>query len=175
MELDANSLTVRVIYSWKLFINNNKERFIQEVEKCLSKNPQPSMRLGALGFYLCLFGEWEWGKSILDKVMHSTISFPHYYYGASMLYYYRKKEYEKAFTEALQYNIPSLFWGPMLRVAVLGQLNRLDEAQSNIIHLKQLKPDFESKASYLISRFVKEEELVEHVIEGLRKAGMAIN
>jgi 5,10-methylenetetrahydrofolate reductase len=62
----------------------------------------------------------------------------------------------------------------MLRVAALGQLNRLDEAKPNIAHLLQLKPEFESKARYLISRFVKENELVEHVLDGLRKAGMNV-
>jgi 5,10-methylenetetrahydrofolate reductase len=52
--------------------------------------------------------------------------------------------------------------------------NRISKAKPHIDNLKQLKPDFKSKASYLISRFVKEEELVEHVMEGLRKAGMTI-
>jgi hypothetical protein len=33
---------------------------------------------------------------------------------------------------------------------------------------------FEEKAAYLISRFVKEEKLVEQVMEGLRKAGMKV-
>jgi TolB-like protein len=172
--LEPNCLTVRVIYAWKFFINNNKERFLKEVEKCLSKNPSISMRLGALGFYLCLFGEWDRGKAILDKVMYSNISFPHYYYGASTLYYYRRKDYEKALNEVLHYNIPTLFWGPMLKVAVLGQLGRQDEVKPHLHHLKQLKPDFESKATYLIGLWVKENDLVVHIMDGLRKAGMKI-
>ena len=40
--------------------------------------------------------------------------------------------------------------------------------------LHNLVPEFESKAHYLISRFVKEEQLAEHIIEGLNKAGMKI-
>ena len=43
-----------------------------------------------------------------------------------------------------------------------------------ISDLKILKPDFENKARYLISRYVKEEELVERIIEGLQKAGLNI-
>jgi hypothetical protein len=38
--------------------------------------------------------------------------------------------------------------------------------------LKQMKPDFEKKAHYLVSRFVKEEPLVVHILEGLQKAGL---
>jgi hypothetical protein len=106
--------------------------------------------------------------------MRSNIQYPLFLLGPTMLYYYRKKDYKKSLLEANKYDVPFLFWGPMLRIAALGQLNRLDEAQPNIDHLLQLKPEFESKARYLISRFVKEDELVEHVLEGLRKAGMDV-
>jgi hypothetical protein len=60
----------------------------------------------------------------------------------------------------------------MLRAACLGQLDRLNEAKEQLLQLYSLKPDFETKAEYLISRFVKEDELVKHLIEGLEKCGM---
>ena len=91
-----------------------------------------------------------------------------------MLYYYRKKEYKQALYEVNKYDVPHFFWASLLRAAVLGQLNRIDEAANDIVHLKQLKPNFEEKASFLISRFVKEEDLVVHVMDGLRKAGMEL-
>jgi adenylate cyclase len=174
IRLEPNCLTVRVINAFRYFLNNDKSRFLQEVEKCLSKNPQISHRLGSLGFYLSLFGEWNRGKTILDKVMHSSIRFPLYYYGATTLYYYREMEYEKALKEVLNYDIPPLFWGPLLRVAVMGQLNMASEARSNIEHLLALKPEFEDNARYLISICVKEDDLAEHILEGLQKAGMRV-
>lgn len=86
----------------------------------------------------------------------------------------RINEFEKAYEEALKYDVPALFWGPMLRAATLGQLGKLSEAKEQISNLKTLKADFEEKAKYLISRYVKEEELVEKIIEGLSKAGLQI-
>jgi hypothetical protein len=174
VELDANSLSVKIVCIMKHFANNDKARFFSEVEACLKRDLNVSYRLGALGMYLSFYGEWERGKRILDHVMHSNIEYPLFLLGPTMLYHYRKKEYKRSLEEAEKYLIPSLFWGPMLRVAALGQLNRLDEAKPNIAHLLQLKPEFESKARYLISRFVKENELVEHVLDGLRKAGMNV-
>jgi len=174
LDLNPNNLTVRVINAWKNFICNDKTRYLEEADWCLSKNMHPSVRLGALGFHLTLFGEWEKGKKILDKVMNSNISFPKYYYGATMLYYYRDKKYEKALAEAKKYDVPALFWGPMLRIAVMGQLNKASEINVNIEHLLRLKPEFEKKAQYLISRFVKEDDLTDHIIEGLQKAGMQV-
>ena len=172
IKLDPNSLIVRVNLVWKCFVYNERERFFKEVDKCLSMNPISAIRLGSLGHCLSLYGDWEQGKTILDRVMSYNANFPLYYFGSTCLYYYRKKEYNKALVEANQYNIPALFWGPLLRTAVLGQLKSISEAKANIIQLKQLKPNFEEKAQYLISQFVKEEDLAEKVMEGLRKAGM---
>ena len=106
--------------------------------------------------------------------MQANISYPLYLYGATALYYYRKKQYRKALAEANKYNIPSLFWGPLLRAAILGQLGRKKEARENLDDLYQLKPDFNKKAEYLISRFVKEPAVVKHLIKGLTNAGMSI-
>jgi 5,10-methylenetetrahydrofolate reductase len=83
-------------------------------------------------------------------------------------------EYEKALKEVLNYDIPPLFWGPLLRVAVMGQLNMASEARSNIEHLLALKPEFEDNARYLISICVKEDDLVEHIMDGLQKAGLRV-
>jgi adenylate cyclase len=173
-KLDPNSLSVRIILCYKCLVYNEKERFYKEADKCLTMHPNSPMRLGTIGFHLSLYGDWERGKSILDKVMGMNVKFPRYYYGATTLYYYREKEFEKALMEANQYDMPSLFWGPMLRVAVLGQLKRIDEAKAHIDHLRLLKPDFEKKAHYLISRYVKEGELIEQVVDGLRKAGLEL-
>lgn len=172
--MDAFSLSVRVVYVMKHFACNERDKCFNEIEKCLKRDLGGSLRLGALGMYLSLYGEWERGKTILDKVMNSNIQYPLYLLGATTLYFYRKREYEKALVEAEKYVLPTLFWGPLLRVAILGQLNRLKEVKPNIAHLKKLKPDFENKAEYLISRFTKEKDLVEHVIDGLKKAGMVL-
>jgi TolB-like protein len=172
LQLDPNSLIVRIVYIYKYFVINDEERFFRETENCLSLCPKSPVRLGAIGFYLSLYGDWERGKDILDKVMHGNLRFPRFFYGATTLYHYRLKRFIEALEEANQYDVPALFWGPMLRAAVLSQLNRGEAARAQIDHLKQLKPDFEKKARYLISRYVKEEDLVEQVVEGLRKAGL---
>jgi TolB-like protein len=174
LTLDPNSLGVRIAYALKCFACNENEAYMEAVNKCLAMNLNSPMRMGILGFHLALYGEWEQGKALLDKAMDYNIGFPPFFYGATTLYYYRKYDYAKAFKEARNYDVPSLFWGPMLRASVLGQLHRKNEAQPEIQHLKSLKPDFESKADYLISRFVKEETLVDHILDGLQKAGLKI-
>ena len=174
IKLEPQDQLVRIIYAWRFFVQNQKEKFLYEIEKALDLNPNSPFRIGAIGFFLSLYGEWEKGKQLLDKAMKQNIGFPSWYYGATTVYYYRLNEFEKAYEEAIKYDIPALFWGPMLRAATLGQFERKSDAEKQISDLKFLKPDFENKARYLISRYVKEEELVERIIEGLQKAGLNI-
>ncbi len=170
-KLAPNSSIVKIVQLFKHFVYNEKERFFNLAESCLKSDENSSLRTGSLAFYLALYGKWDLGKQLLDKLMQRNITYPLYFHGATMVYYYRKKEYKKALTEANKYNMP-IFWAPLLRAAVLGQLDQLTEAKINIDHLKELKPDFEEKGDVLISRYVKEESLVKHILEGLRKAGM---
>lgn len=173
--LEPDNHIVRIIFLFKCFLVDDKDRFFQEVEKCLQMKIASPGKLGIVGFHASLFGDWERGKSILDKAMNQNIGYPKYFHGARCLYHYRASRFEDALAEANKYNVPGLFWGPMLRVACLGQLGDHSEAVLQKEQLTTLKPDFEEKATYLISRFVKQEELVEMIIDGLLKAGMRLH
>ena len=170
--LEPQDQLVRIIYAWRFFVLNQREKFLYEIEKALDLNPYSPFRIGAIGFFLSLFGEWEKGKELLDRAMKQNIGYPSWYYGATTMYYYRLNEFEKAYEEALKYDVPAIFWGPMLRAATLGQLGRGSDAEKQISDLKVLKPEFESKARFLISRYVKEDKLVEKIVDGLVKAGL---
>jgi tetratricopeptide (TPR) repeat protein len=172
--LDPYNLFVQIALSFKYFLYDEKERFFDFSDQILKKNPKSTLRLGALGFHLALYGDWKRGKKILDSVIHGHLEYPIYFHGATSCYYYREKNYQEALKEAYKYQLPHFFWGPVLRAAALGQLKRQNDALPELEHLKKLRPDFETKAHYLISRFVKEESLVVHILEGLRKAGMEI-
>ena len=172
--LDPNSLFVQIALAFKCFLYEEKDRFFQLSNRILELNPKSTLRLGSLGFHLSLYGDWERGKRILDSAMQGNMEYPKYLHGATTLYYYRKEEYEKALQESRMYHVPGYFWGPLIRATVLGQLSRKGDAREELEHLTRLKPGFEKKARYLISRFVKEESLVDHILEGLQKAGLCI-
>ena len=174
IELEPYNLTVRLIYCFKCFLKGEKDRFSQEAEHCLKMKMVSPFRQGILGFHLSLFGEWEQGKKILDKAMNKQIGFPSFFYGVTCLYFYRQEKYLEAYSEAEKYDMPGLFWGPMLRAACLGKLNQKNEASPNIEALLNLKPEFPQKAEYLISRFVKENDLVIKIMDGLTEAGLAV-
>ena len=172
IKLDPNRQRVRIIYAWKCFVCNEKSQFLKEADTALSLNPNSPLRLGALGFHLSLYGEWKRGKVLLDSAMEHNTGFPRFFYGTKTLYYYRIFDYKRTLEEAKRYDVPALFWAPMLLATVLGQLGQINDAQSELKSIIRLKPDFKSKAEYLISLFVKEETLVEQILKGLQKAGL---
>ena len=172
--IDPNSSTVMAVLAFKTFVYDEKERFFNLTTRYLTMVRNNSAKGGSIAFHLALYGGWERAKLLLDHLMQTGQEYPRIFHGATTLYYYQKRQYELALFEANKYDLPSIFWGPLLRIAVYGQLGSHKNIAAEIAHLKKLKPEFESKARLLINRFIKEESLVEHVMEGLQKAGMSV-
>ena len=165
----ANQL-VRIISALLYFHLNRRAEFLNEMKKAEALNPRSPLRIGSIGYFLALYGEWDRGKQLLDKAMKMNDNYPAWYHGVTTLYYYRKKEYEQAYTKATQYDLPDLFWTPLLRGACLAQLQRSKEAGEQLNLLFELKPDFQKKSRMLLQRFIKEDSLVDHILDGLQKA-----
>jgi TolB-like protein/tetratricopeptide (TPR) repeat protein len=69
--------------------------------------------------------------------------------------------------------MPNYFHVPALRAAALGQLGRREEAREAVRDLLALRPDFAAAARHEYAKWYNS-ELVEHVVDGLRKAGLEI-
>jgi hypothetical protein len=69
--------------------------------------------------------------------------------------------------------MPSYFHVPAIKAAASGQLGRRDEAQKALQEVLALRPDFAAAARQEYAKWC-DSELVEHLIEGLRKAGLEI-
>ena len=174
IKYDPNNQLVRIIYAWTFFLKEDRKRFFFEIEKALELNPNSPFRIGSIGFFISLYGDWERGKVLLDRAMQYNLGFPSWYYGVTSLYYYRKKDYLKAYEEALKYDIPGIFWEPLLKAICLAQLNKTQEAKKQINYLKTLKPNVENKVKILLKRFIKDGTLILNVIDGLVKAGLEV-
>ena len=154
------------------FLRNEREAFFAGIERTLRLNPRSGLRCGGIGFYLCLYGDWERGMALLEKAIRLSPNFPNWFYGPIVLWHYRREDYESAYNEAVNYMMPNNFWGPMLRAATLGMLNRSKEAERDVSALLSLRPDFCDRAGYLIRLYVKEEKLVGQILEGLMRVGL---
>ena len=88
--------------------------------------------------------------------------------------HYRKREYEKAVEAAEWINMPGLYKHPAVLAAANAQLGRTEAAQKHLKELLELVPDYGKWARDDWTKEFVSEELVEHMLEGLDKAGLEI-
>ena len=150
----------------------DKERLLETIEKTIALNPNSPYIVGVAGWHMALYGEWDRGLALMEKGMRLNPFHPSWFHLAPFVDYYRRGEYENALSEALKFNYPDLFWDPLLRAAALGRQGRQAETDIAIKQLLELVPDFATRGRGLISGYVKVDDLVDKIVEGLREAGM---
>jgi adenylate cyclase len=151
----------------------DKASLLKTVEKTIALNPNSPYIIGVAGWHMALYGEWDRGLALMQKGMKLNPYHPSWFHLAPFMDYYRRGDFEEALEEALKFNYPGLFWDPLLRAAALGRLGRQDEADSAIKQLLELVPDFAARGRAIISGYVKVDDLVDRIVEGLREAGLA--
>ena len=153
------------------FHKGDKELFLQHAEQTLALNPNSPYIVGVAGWHMALYGEWKRGLGLLKKGIQLNPYYPTWFHLAFYMDCYNRGDYENALTEALQFNYPELYLDPLMRAAALAHLDKPKEAGTAIDQLLRLDPDFERRGRLLISRYLKVDDLVEKIIEGLQKAG----
>jgi hypothetical protein len=86
---------------------------------------------------------------------------------------YRKRDYRGALDFALKVNMPGFWRTQAAFAAAHGQLGELDAAHNAVRELVGIKPDFAVVAREELGKWW-DPELVGHIIDGLRKAGLEI-
>lgn len=172
--LEPENQVARVALTLVYFFRNERELFLSEAETALSLNPNAPAPIGVLGWLLALYGEWERGLKILEKGMELNPYFPGWFHLAPFFYYYLQERFEEAYQEALAFQMPQLFWDPLLRAAALGRLGRKSEGAQALAELLHLRPDFPTAGRFLMSCFAKFPSLIDGLLDGLRQADLKI-
>ena len=146
----------------------------EEIDKALALNPNSLFVLDGIGYIMTLVGEWEKGPALIREVIrlnpfYNTVV--HYALWEDCL---RREDYEGAYLETMGLRRPAVFWYPLAKAATLGHLGRYQEGKQFVETLLKLRPDFPTRGRILIRHYIKFEEIVSRVIDGLRKSGLNI-
>ena len=171
--LAPNNQFARDALTLVYFHRGDKDFFLQHVEETIALNPNSPYIVGVAGWHMMLFGEWERGLALLKKGMKLNPYFPSWFHLAPFVNYYHRGEYENALAEALKFNFPELYLDPMMRAAALGQMGKQKEAKTAIGEMLKLVPDFATRGRSLMSRYIKVNDVVDSILKGLQKAGLA--
>ena len=156
------------------YFSGNVEQFFVHADKALRLNPNNVQTLSDLGFFIGFAGKWERGIPMVRKAMTLDPYYPGWYHFLFFYDHYRKGEYEQALSEALRVDTPGLFFHHVVHSAAYGQLGRTVEAQKHIRELLRVYPDFPEHMRDEYRKYNFSEALIEHVAQGLEKAGLPI-
>jgi TolB-like protein/tetratricopeptide (TPR) repeat protein len=168
----SNHLAYHALASVEFF-RKQLDAFRIATARAVALNPMDGFTLAYLGFLIAYAGDWERGGELSAKARSLNPHHPGWYWFVPCFEAYRKGEYKTSLDFAQKVNMPG-FWRTQLSIAASsGQLGRQAAANEALQTLLIQRPD--------IAKFPREElaiwwqpDMVEHLIVGLRKAGLEV-
>jgi tetratricopeptide (TPR) repeat protein len=118
-------------------------------------------------------GDWEHGCALVERATQLNPRHPGWYWMALFMNAYRKGDYRGAIRIGLKVNLPEFSGTHEAMAAAYGQLGEREAAGRSLRELLRLKPDYATNPREKLQKFVSA-ELVEHWMDGLRKAGLDV-
>jgi len=156
-----------------LFFKREIPAFRVAAERAISLNPMDGATAAFMGLLIAYAGDWERGCALSDKGSQLNPNHPGWYRYTAWHDAYRKKDYRKALDVALHLNAPKNYYTHAVLAICYAQLGRMEEARKAIRDMLALKPNYAEVARELHGRWI-DPDLVEQLMDGLRKAGLEI-
>ena len=171
--IDPNCQHAYQALAWGNLFLHDREACLKAIDLCISINPNSTDKVGTMGFGLICAGEFDRGYKLLKNSLTYNPFGPWWYELGFIFYHLYKKEYLQASRYADKINMPDIYWDPMLKGSVLGHLNLTQAANDQIKLLIHLLPtDTAAQVRNIISSFLLSKDVINEVMEGLRKAGL---
>jgi TolB-like protein/tetratricopeptide (TPR) repeat protein len=151
------------------FFRGENDQFEAEAERALALNPNDPETLADIGHYLAFMGEFERGVELSRRAMALNPLHPGWYHFSLSRLHYDQREYEKVLADLERISLPEFYWCWLLRAAAEAQLGR-EQAGVSLKRIFELKPDFSARAE--LQKWNAAPADLEHLLEGLRKAGL---
>ena len=156
-----------------LFFEKDYQAFRPAAERALALNRMDSSTAAILGNMIAYTGDWEYGLGILERAMQLNPHHAGWYHYVAFCDAYRRHDYSGALASALKVNMPAYHWPHVYLAAAYGQLGEQQRATAALRELHALLPNFGAIAREEFGKWL-DPELTEHLLDGLRKAGLEI-
>jgi tetratricopeptide (TPR) repeat protein len=156
-----------------LFFRRELGAFRTAAERAIALNPMDGFTAAYLGFLIAYAGDWERGCALAERSTRLNPHHPGWYWFPLFFNAYRQRDYRRALEIVLKVNMPAFWRTQFALAAAYGQLGEKESARSAVQDLLTIRPDFAVTARDELRKWW-EPQLIEHLIEGLRKAGLEI-
>jgi TolB-like protein/tRNA A-37 threonylcarbamoyl transferase component Bud32 len=168
----SNHLAYHALASAQFF-RREVQAFRISADRAIALNPMDGFTAAYLGFLIAYAGDWERGCALAIKARRLNPHHPGWYWFGSYFDAYRQRDYRGALDYALKVNMPGFWRTNLALAAAYGQLGEVEAAREAVRGLLLVRPDFSTIAREELGKWW-DPALVEHLIEGLRKAGLEI-
>jgi TolB-like protein/Tfp pilus assembly protein PilF len=156
-----------------LFFQKEFQSFRIAAERAAALNPNDGSCIALLGELTTYAGDSERGLALVGRAKQLNPHHPGWYWYADFYNAYQQSDYRGALNFALKVNLPGHWFQHVTVAAACGQLGETAAAAKALGDLLKLRPDFAATVRKDMDKWWKP-EYVEHLIDGLRKAGLKI-
>ena len=143
---------------------------LHEADRAIALNPFDAGCNANMGANIAFAGDWVRGCALIERSMDLNPQHPVWYRGMLSYRQYWSGNYRAAIDEAVRTNAPYLFWMQIVLAAAHGQLGEQQPASAAIRALMTQIPSFSANPRAVLNTWIQA-DMVEHLIQGLQKAG----
>jgi adenylate cyclase len=175
LNIDPENARAQAVLAFVYFWRRDRESYLRAAERALELNPNDTSILAEMALRMKGIGLWDRSFALAKKAIALSPNPLPWYYFPLMHYYYHVGEYEQALATVDKYGMPGNYWTYVLQAAIYGQLEEREKAQRAIARLLELNPGYPPNARQDVELWNwGVPDHVEHLLEGLRKAGLEI-
>ena len=153
--------------------NNRKDSCVKQAAKVFAMNPYHARILAGSAIATASVGAYQVGIEYMERARKLNPHYPGWYHFIFYLINYMHGRYEEAWKEVHHIQIEGIYIHELLRAAVLGQMERNEEANAYLKKLITDHPDMVNRPyDYIRPLFVTPRHS-DMIFEGLNKAGFS--
>ena len=175
VELAPTSAWAHLALARALFFQDDLDQAIDEALEAVALNPMNADIVGTAGYYIAFAGESDTGRALIERAIALNPVYPTWYLIPEFYAHYSNRDFDRALEAAKASAGGGSSWRSHMRLAI-AYAQSGDQASSAqaVAELLTAKPDFVAFVGDWMRRWNFDPEAANHVIDGLRKAGLAI-
>src|ERR1700690_2759105 len=156
-----------------LFFRKERQASRNAAERAISLNPMDGFNFAYMASMIAYDGDWKRGMELSEKARSLNPHHPGWYWFTPYFDAYNRRDYRAALEFALKVSMPGFWRTHCALAAAYGQLGELEPARAALRELLAIRPNFAETPRAELEKW-HDPDLIDHVLEGLRKAGLAI-
>ncbi len=174
VDLDPASSRAQFAMAQARYFMKDVDLFLIHAERAIELNPRNTDTMAMVGILMGYAGDWERSVELTTNAMRLNPQHAGWYYFNTFFNEYRQYRYTEALAIAQKINMPDYWASPMALAIAHAQLGHEAAAKNAAEELRRIWPTIEEDYYQmgLVNWTYGQPELIEHINEGLRKAGI---